>query len=234
MRGIDRIVVTCEHATRFVPARYRRLFDGREEVLTSHRGWDPGAVRLAARIARRLGVRLHRGPVSRLLVECNRSLGHPSLFSEFARALSPEEKERLIRRYWRPYREAVEAEISRHLAHGRRVLHLSVHSFTPVLDGRVRGADVGILYDPARPGERDLANRWRTALLAEFPTIRVRRNYPYLGVADGFGAHLRKTLPRSRFLAVELEVNQAHLFPARTGNRVLVSAVERSIVRGLC
>ena len=36
----------------------------------------------------------------------------------------------------------------------KQVLHVAVHSFTPVLHGERRNADVGLLYDPARPRER--------------------------------------------------------------------------------
>lgn len=233
MSGIDRVVVSCEHATSDVPATYRRLFAGRERVLDTHRGWDPGAAELAVRLARRLGVEAHRGPVSRLLIECNRSLGHRALFSEFSRALPRDEREEVLRRYWRPYRESVEAEIARHLRLGRTVLHLSVHSFTPILDGEVRRADVGILYDPGRPAEKRLATRWREALLRAVPSLRVRRNYPYLGVADGFGASLRKRLPRSRFLAVELEINQTHLHPPEAENRELIAAIESAVAGDL-
>ena len=39
------------------------------------------------------------------------------------------------------------------MARGRRVIHISSHSFTPELDGKVRSADVGLLYHPGRHGE---------------------------------------------------------------------------------
>ena len=35
------------------------------------------------------------------------------------------------------------------------MIHVSSHSFTPELDGKVRRADVGLLYDPAPRGEVD-------------------------------------------------------------------------------
>jgi len=47
------------------------------------------------------------------------------------------------------------------LTRGDRVIHVAVHSFTPTLRGVRRNADVGLLYDPARPGELALARRWR-------------------------------------------------------------------------
>ena len=38
------------------------------------------------------------------------------------------------------------------MSRGRRVIHISSHSFTPELNGKVRRADVGLLYDPGSPG----------------------------------------------------------------------------------
>ncbi len=60
-------------------------------------------------------------------------------------------RERLLVLHYQPYRDRVEALVAKAIAAGRRVVHISSHSFTPVLDGRVRNADIGLLYDPARP-----------------------------------------------------------------------------------
>ena len=53
------------------------------------------------------------------------------------------------------------------------------------LDGRVRTADVGLLYDPARAEERALCARWKMALGEVAPALVVRRNYPYAGKGTG-------------------------------------------------
>jgi predicted N-formylglutamate amidohydrolase len=82
-----------------------------------------------------------------------------------------------------------------------------VHSFTPVLDGVVRRTDVGVLYDPRRPGERDLALELRRRLRAAHDW-RVRLNDPYRGNADGLTTTLRRRFPENRYWGIELEVNQ--------------------------
>jgi predicted N-formylglutamate amidohydrolase len=63
-------------------------------------------------------------------------------------------------------------------AAGRRqlVVRLSRLSFTPMLDGEVRDADVGLLFDPRHEAEARLCAAWQSALLAR--DLRVRRNYP--------------------------------------------------------
>jgi len=201
------LVLTSEHGSAAVPARYAALFRGAGNVLSGHRAVDLGTAELTACLARRTGVRPHRARVTRLLVDCNRSPGHPHLYSEFTRGLPAAERERLLERYYRPYRRAVTAEVEQAVAAGDTVLHISVHSFARVLAGIERNADVGLLYDPARPLERALCRYWRDLLAAE-PGLGVRRNYPYRGVADGLVTRLRRRFPGPHYAGIELEVCQ--------------------------
>jgi len=88
------------------------------------------------------------------------------------------------------------------------VIHISSHSFTPEFNGRVRNADVGLLYDPGRRPEAALCTRWQAVLAAIAPELRVRRNYPYAGKGDGLASHLRLRFPRGAYVGIELEINQ--------------------------
>ncbi len=203
-----RLLVTCEHATRHVPVRWRARLAIPAEILESHRGWDPGAVGLARLIARRHDAELIEGGVSRLIVELNRSPRHPRLWSEFSRGLSGAEKEALLERYYRPYRERVRRLVAEAIARGERVFHLSVHTFTPVLDGEVRRGELGILFDPRREWESALARDWQIGLRGACPDCRVRRNFPYRGVADGLTSALRRVFADTDYAGIELEVNQ--------------------------
>jgi predicted N-formylglutamate amidohydrolase len=207
------LVLTCEHAGSRIPRRHARRFRGAARALASHRGWDPGALVAARALARRLRVPLLAVTWSRLFVEANRSIGNPGLWSRYTMELSAEEKERILERYWWPHRRQVEEAVRRAAARGS-VLHVAVHSFTPVLDGRVRNADVGLLYDSRRPSEVRACRRWQTALHAIDPALRVRRNYPYNGAADGLTTWLRRRFPDARYAGVELELNQGVLASA--------------------
>jgi predicted N-formylglutamate amidohydrolase len=204
----DCILVTCEHAGNRVPREFADLFGGREKTLASHRGYDPGALELARVCARRLGAPLFAGRYTRLLIELNRSPGHRSLFSDVTRPLSAERRARIVARYYRPYRQRVEAAVEAAARQGRRVVHLSVHTFTPVLAGRRRRADVGLLDDPRRRPERELAGRIKQAICARRTDLIVRSNYPYLGTSDGFTAALRRKHPAGSYVGIEIEVNQ--------------------------
>jgi predicted N-formylglutamate amidohydrolase len=177
-------------------------------VLASHRGWDPGTLELARLLARELRSTLLTTTWSRLLVEANRSPTNPRIWSEFTRGLPAEERERILGRYWSPHRQAVEAAVAGAARTGR-VVHVSVHSFTPELDGVRRNADIGFLYDSRRRQEAGFCRRWAAAVHRLAPELRLRYNYPYRGTADGLTTWLRKRHPQTRYLGIELEINQA-------------------------
>lgn len=202
------LLISCEHGGNRIPARYGELFAGHEPLLASHRGYDPGALALARELAAALGAALFYTTTSRLLVELNRSPGHPQLFSPMVRALPRAERRRLIERFYRPYRDSLEARVAGEIGRGRRVLHLSCHSFTPVLDGVARRADVGLLFDPSRAWEAAFCAGWQRRLREADPALRVRRNYPYRGTADSFVKWLRRRFDAASYAGVELEVNQ--------------------------
>lgn len=223
------LVLTCEHGGNDVPPAYKELFRGQRRLLESHRGHDPGALAMARAMARRLGGSLIHCTVTRLLVELNRSPGHPDLFSEISARLPAEPKRRVLERYYLPYHRRVRRAMARTRRRGGSVLHVGVHSFTPVLSGRVRNADIGLLYDPWRRAERALCHRWRRAIRLRAPSLRVRMNYPYRGVTDGLTTALRRELPASGYMGIELEIGQRLLLPTGKWPR----EVERAVIGGL-
>ncbi len=207
LRPIE-LVISCEHAGNRIPARYRKLVSHR--LLSSHRGYDRGALTVARDFARGFRARLFYGTVSRLLVELNRSLGHRQSYSVRVPAHLRAE---LMKRYYRPYRDGLESHIGTAVRGGRRVVHLSCHSFTPRLAGVWRRADVGLLFDPKRTPERALSTAWQTQLRG----LVVRKNYPYRGSDDGLTTYLRTRFAARDYVGIELEVNQK--FPRAGGAR---------------
>src|SRR4029079_1261814 len=165
-----RYLVTCEHGGNRVPSRYAALFAGRRQLLASHRGHDPGGLAPERALARALEAPLVAATITRLLVELNRSPGRQFRFSPIMRKAPAALREEVCRRYYLPYWSAVETFVERARASGERVVHVSSHSFTPSLDGTtLRNADVGLLYDPARPCERALCMQWQRALGGRLP-----------------------------------------------------------------
>lgn len=211
------LVLTCEHASYQIPEEFRRLFNGQGRRLRSHQGWDPGALEVASRLQRGFSAPLVAGAYSRLLVDLNRSPSHPRVFSETTRALPVSERSRLLETIHQPHWAAVDDAIQRarvggsmkRRGPGAQVVHLAVHSFTPELDGVARSCEIGVLYDPSRQPERELGLELQRVLKA--PGRRVRRNYPYRGVADGLPTALRRRLSVRDYAGLELELNQGWL-----------------------
>ncbi len=131
------IVITCEHGGNRIPAPYRALFQDHRALLDSHRGYDAGALIMARALAAALAAPLVASTVSRLLVDLNRSVGHPHLHGEVTRSTPPALRQRILSHYYQPYRDQAERLVGQAIADHGRVLHLSSHSFTPELDGSV-------------------------------------------------------------------------------------------------
>jgi len=157
--AVDCFLITCEHAGNRVPSPYRQLFRRHRALLNSHRGYDPGALLMARELARAFRAPLVTSTISRLLIDLNRSIGHPQLFSAATRGAPAALRAEIVEQHSLPYRAQVERLVWQSVSRGRRVIHISSHSFTPELNGRVRRADVGLLYDPARHGEAALCAR---------------------------------------------------------------------------
>ncbi len=201
--------MTCEHGGNRIPTAYLDLFHGWQARLSSHRGYDPGALVMARDLAAALQAPLVVSTVSRMLVDLNRSLSSPRAWSDATRALSPTSRQGIVSRHYAPYRQRLMEIVAEAVAAGQRVIHVSSHSFTPVLDGQVRNADVGLLYDPARPGEVAVAARWKAAFAEQSAELRVRRNYPYHGKDDGLTTAMRRCFDPGQYVGIEIELNQA-------------------------
>lgn len=202
-----KLIITCEHASNAIPTKYEPLFSKNLLVLKGHRGFDLGSNELFDNLVKVLKPdHAAKGNFSRLLIELNRSLHHKNLFSEFTKLLSKEEKANVIDTYFKPYRSDLESKIEGYLKNNFKVLHLSIHSFIPSLNGKERNAEIGILYDPKSETEKGFAKLWKGNFIDQFADYNVRFNYPYLGTADGFTTHLRKKFP-VHYAGLELEIN---------------------------
>jgi predicted N-formylglutamate amidohydrolase len=202
------VLISCEHGGNRIPAEYKPLFAGHARALDSHRGYDMGALQLARELAAHFGAPLFYSTTSRLLVDLNRSRSHPNLFSAAVRGAPADVRARLLQRYYDPYRSDVENRVNAAAGAGYRAVHVSCHSFTPVMDNVTRRADIGLLFDPSRSAEAQLCAAWQGELQRLRPELVVRRNYPYRGVSDGLVSHLRRHFGEVNYIGIELEVNQ--------------------------
>lgn len=227
------LLLTCEHAGKRIPEPYTALFASRaaQAALETHRGSDIGALPLARALAKRLQAPLLFTQVSRLLVDTNRSPHHRQLLSEYSRGLDRTGRSQLLERYYYPHRERVEHAIADAHARASQVVHIAVHSFTPILNGIQRSMDLGLLYDPAKQSERSFAVALR-AKLTHSTQLRLRLNAPYRGIADGLTRTLRLRFGPECYIGIELELNQALLNTDRAP-RDLVHALVAALVEQL-
>ena len=228
--GYNDLVISCEHGGNRIPKRYSDLFKFHQALLDSHRGFDPGALILAKDLARAFAAPLVASTVSRLLVDLNRSIGHPQLHFEASGDESVVVRPEIVKHYYLPYRELAESLVKQKIAYYGQAIHISCHSFTPEMGGNVRNADIGLLYDPKRPGEVDLCKRWKACLNVCAPALKVRRNYPYKGNCDGLTTCFRERLPSDAYIGIELEINQKHII----GRGRHWTDLRKLIVNSLC
>ncbi|MCK6496443.1 MAG: N-formylglutamate amidohydrolase [Candidatus Omnitrophica bacterium] len=207
------LLITCEHAGNRIPAGLKALFQGRDSLIQSHRGYDIGAIKMAAVFSAKLDAPLFFSKTSRLVCDLNRSLGNPTLFSSVTQPLSQEVKHRILEQHYFPHRRRVESHIETCFQKKACLLHLAVHSFTPVLAGKVRRTDIGLLYDPKRNLEALFCRAWQKQIRLNQHGLSIHLNAPYRGISDGFATYLRKKYPASRYIGIELEVNNRLLDP---------------------
>lgn len=209
----QQILVTCEHACNRLPDGF--ALDG--DVQQLHVAWDPGALVIAEHLARRFEAPLWRGEYSRLVADLNRSVGNRMLIRpvsdghpiHFNYGLSQRARAERVARYHRPYREGVERAAQEIIARHGRCVQISVHTFTPTLDGKLRRNDIGLLHDPRWGIERQVCRDLRAHLDSQTEYV-TWFNRPYSGTADGILPAMRRQHGEDTFLGIELEINQKY------------------------
>jgi predicted N-formylglutamate amidohydrolase len=147
--GRGSAVLVCDHASNRVPRRLGTLGLDTEQ-LADHIAWDPGAAAVACRLSAHLDASLLLSGYSRLVIDCNRPLESTQSIIEQSGGvvvpgnlkLTPRDREARIDCCFRPYHDAINQLLDRRAE--RPTVLLSIHSFTPVFDGRVRPWQIGI------------------------------------------------------------------------------------------
>ena len=182
------LVLLADHARHALPEEYGDLGLPAAEF-DRHIAYDIGVEMVTRALAARLEAPALLAGFSRLLIDPNRGEDDPTLIRQLYDGtvvpanypMSPEERERRLDRYYRPYHDAVGAMIaSVAAASGSSPFIFSVHSFTPVMQGFVRPWHAGVLWDLDDRVARPLIE----ALSAD-PLLTVGDNEPYDGALRG-------------------------------------------------
>jgi predicted N-formylglutamate amidohydrolase len=224
-----KLIISCEHAGNEVPEEYHHLFEHKPETLQTHRGIDIGALELTNTIAETMEQEAYLHTVTRLLVDLNRSVQSPTLFSEYTKDQPRSVREHIFKKYYQPHRKRIEEKVTEIIDQGDRAVHIGVHTFTPVWNGREREVDIGFLYDPTRKHEDQFCRVWRKEVKDRCPGLCLKMNKPYRGTMDGLTTYLRSNHPAEGYLGIEIEVSQR--FTKQKGWKKLQQKIANSLQR---
>ena len=184
------ILLLCDHASNRVPDTVGGGSLGLPAPdMARHIAYDIGARGVTLGLSERLGATALLSTFSRLVIDPNRGEDDPTLVMRLYdgtivpenRRITPDEVERRLEAFHRPYHAAIEAELERRMAAGECPALISIHSYTPKLRaGLPRPWHIGVLW------HRDdrLAEPLLARLQAE-PDLCVGENEPYSGQLEG-------------------------------------------------
>lgn len=226
--GASDILLVCEHARPVIPRHLADLGLPRDELMR-HIGWDIGALALAQALSVQLDAPLFHTHYSRLVVDCNRPIGNPSLMPEISETtvipgnggLTAAERDLRLDTLFRPFHNAIRRRLDLRSARQQPTVVVGVHSYTPVFKGVVRPWHAGVLY----AGATELASRLLLSL-AEEPDLLIGDNEPYRIDHDDYTVPVHgdaRSLP-----AVLLEVRQ-DLISAPTGVQAWADRLTRCL-----
>jgi predicted N-formylglutamate amidohydrolase len=191
--GRARCLFICDHASAAIPAVLGDLgLDSAQR--RQHIAWDIGAADLTRRLAVRLDAPAILSGYSRLVIDCNRDLEDPTSIAQESdevavpgnRKLSTEARRQRAGACFWPYHHAIGAQIRRMREAGRAPALISLHSFTPVMQGFERPWHIGVLWN-----RDDRLAGPLLAALARDSTICAGDNQPYDGRGGrGYGTRV--------------------------------------------
>ena len=148
------VLLVCDHASNRFPRSLGTM--GLDYInRVSHIALDIGADAVATALAENLGATAVICQYSRLIVDCNRELVDDSAFLECSDSvdvpgnhdLQESEKEKRASEIYWPYHNTIKDQIVRLKKHGIDPVVISIHSFTPVMNGNDREWEIGVLWD---------------------------------------------------------------------------------------
>lgn len=182
------LVLVSDHAFNLLPDEYGDLGLPQAEF-NRHIAYDIGVEAVTRKLAERTGAPAVMARFSRLLIDPNRGEDDPTLIRQLYDGtvipanypLSESEKQNRIARYYAPYHDAVSSVVaSVAKSTGMAPLVISIHSFTPFMQGHERPWHAGILWDRDARAVKPLMQA-----LNKMPGIIIGENEPYDGALHG-------------------------------------------------
>lgn len=207
--GRKDVLLVCEHAGNSVPHVLGDL-GLTQAQLNSHIGWDIGADNVARSLAETLGCAAILQSYSRLIIDCNRPPGNDGSVPDVSdgvsipanHQISDGDRARRETHIFRPFDEAILAYFQENTVK----LALSIHSFTPSMDGQSRPWDIGLLF------RQDIQT---STVISEFlntryPELNIALNEPYQ-IDDASDWFIPKYAEQHNIAHCLIEVRNDHL-----------------------
>ncbi len=201
------MLLIADHAHRRLPPSYGSLGLPDAEF-ERHIAYDIGIEGLTRFLQAQLGVPAVMAGFSRLLIDPNRGEDDPTLIRQIYDGavvpgnypLTDAERGARIAQFHRPYHAAVASLIAEvETASSLPPVVISLHSFTPVMQGRMRPWQVGILWDSDPRAPDALMD-----MLREDATLTVGDNEPYDGALKGDTLYRHCTVPGLANVLIEV------------------------------
>ena len=208
LHGSSPFVLLGDHAGRAIPAGLGNLGVGAADM-ERHIAWDIGVAGLGSILARQIDAVFVSQRYSRLVIDCNRgpeAAGSIVSVSDGTaipgnQGLTPQDRDARRREIFQPYQDRIGAILDDRLARRRPTLLLSLHSFTPEMDGQARPWRFGVLHR----GDSPLSRRTLEILRARWGQA-VGDNQPY--AMDGTDFTIPHHADARGLDYLELEVRQ--------------------------
>ncbi len=211
----------CDHASNAVPARLQGL-GLLERDLNRHIAHDIGAAEMTRRLAERFNAPAVLSGYSRLVIDCNRQLGHPSSIlmvsdgveipgnQDVGADAAEARAEACFWPYHRRIGQLMDAVLARHTCPAI----VSIHSFTPILGGEFRPWHIGVLWD-----EDDRMSAPLIETLRGNGEVEVGDNEPYSGRAR-FGYSIEQHATATGDPGVLIEVREDLIATPQDARRI--------------
>lgn len=180
--GSAPVLIVCDHASNRVPLALNNVGLSKAD-LQKHIAWDPGTEHIGQYMSEKLDATAFFATYSRIVVDVNRGERSPECMREVSdhivvpgnQNLTAAQKRQRLDEIFFPYHRALTAQIKSYRKKGIVPLIVSLHSFTPEMDGFKRPWEIGVLWNK----EEALARRVIDNLCAQNPGMTVGENEPY-------------------------------------------------------
>ena len=178
----NNILIICDHASRTIPRKLNNLGLSQQD-LNKHIAVDIGTDKLGRYIGKALQASVILPGFSRLVMDLNRDPNCKTSIPKISdnieipgnKNLSASQKKSRFDEIYTPYHNEISTALKRIKINGRTPLIISLHSFTPEMDGIQRQTDIGILWEK----NKRISHKVMKFLKAVCPGATVDENVPY-------------------------------------------------------